>query len=344
MYKGLYADGEQHVIIKEFPEQELQEGQVLLQTEFAAIKHGTEFHLFGGSPFSTRRFDPEQRLFVEYTEQDERPEGRFLGNMVVGKIAAVGSAVTSLQVGDRVYGYGPACDYLVREEATFTRLPSEMSESDAVCLDPAFYAFAAVRDARAGVGSNVIVSGMGAIGLFVIQLLKINGCLHIIAVDPLEKRRQLASKLGADLVIDPTRQDVGLIVREYLGGRGADVAIEASGNYRALANAVRSVHNCCRIVTLGYYKGLDTVLELGAEWHHNRLELISSMPVWDNPLRDYPQWDQERLARTLIEMFRRQWLTSKGIVDPVVPFSQAADAFLSIYQNPSEAIKMGIRF
>lgn len=344
MYKGLYTNVGQQVFIKEFQAPELQAGQVLLRTEFAAIKHGTEFHLFGGSPFSTRRFDPKLRLFVEYTPQEDRPQGYFVGNMVVGTIEAAGSAVTRLKVGDRVYGYGPACDHLVRAENTFQLLPSELSEFDAVCLDPAFYAFAAVRDAQAGVGSNVIVSGMGAIGLFVIQLLKRNGCLHIIAVDPLEKRRQLASALGADLLLDPTQQDVGLAVRDYLGGRGADVAIEASGNYRALAGAIRSVHNCSRIVTLGYYKGLDSVLELGAEWHHNRLELISSMPVWDNPLRDSPQWDQARLERTLVELFRRQWFTSKGIIDPVVPFSEAADSFLSIYHNPSEAIKMGIRF
>jgi threonine dehydrogenase-like Zn-dependent dehydrogenase len=127
-------------------------------------------------------------------------------------------------------------------------------------------------------------------------------------------------------------------------GQGADIAIEASGHYKALAAAIRAVRNCARIVTLGFYKGKDTELELGAEWHHNRLELIGSMPVLGNPLRDYPGWDLQRLSRTLIALLSNKSLTSRGVVDPIVDFADAARAFLEIYENPVNAIKLGIRF
>ncbi|HLG76915.1 MAG TPA: hypothetical protein VKX46_10895, partial [Ktedonobacteraceae bacterium] len=145
-------------------------------------------------------------------------------------------------------------------------------------------------------------------------------------------------------VYDPAVDDVGLAIRALLDGRGADIAIEASGSYRALHGAMRAVRNCARIVTLGYYKGRDSVLELGAEWHHNRLELISSMPVWNNPLREYPLWDIRRLSSSLIAMFIKGQLSSKGIVDPIVSFAEAPAAFLAIYHNPVHAIKLGISF
>ena len=343
MYKGLYVDKPQSVVLKEDWEPELQANQVRIRSEFAAIKHGTIFHLFSGkAPHEDRRFDPELRLFV----QQDHPEGfvhRFVGDMAVGIVTETGSTTTKVKTGDRVYCYGPVCEVLTKAESEVELLPPSLSELDAVCLDPSQFALAAVRDARVGVGDNVVVFGLGAIGLFVVQLLSLSGCLNIIAVDPIEKRRQLASKFGAGILLDPTQCDVAMEIRKQLG-QGADIAIEASGHYKALAGAIRAVRNCARIVTLGFYKGKDTELELGAEWHHNRLELIGSMPVWGNPLRDYPGWDLQRLSRTLIALFSNKSLTSQGVVDPIVDFADSARAFLEIYENPVNAIKLGIRF
>lgn len=347
MFKGLYVDKPQHVIIREAQEPELQADQVRIRTEFAAIKHGTEFHLFSGqSPFRDRRFDADLRLFVKKdpAESADTLVGHYVGNMIVGTVIEKGSSVTGFKVGDRVYCYSSACDLVTKAEKDVALLPEAMNEADAVCLDPSLYAFVAVRDSRAGIGDYVVVSGLGAIGLFIVQLLKLSGSLHIIAIDPIEKRRRLATTFGADLTLDPTQCDVGLEVRRYLGQEGADIAIEASGNYMGLYGAMRTVRNCGRIVTLGYYKGRDSVLELGAEWHHNRLEMISSMPVWGNPMRDYPLWNEARVRETLIALFSKKALTSDGILDPIVDFSDAAEAFLDIYHNPVNAIKLGIRF
>ncbi|GHO83191.1 zinc-dependent alcohol dehydrogenase [Dictyobacter formicarum] len=347
MFKGLYVDKPESVVVLEEQEADLQANQVRIQTEFAAIKHGTEFHLFSGkSPHAEQRFDADLRLFVPVSEQERsQASGRrsSVGNMAVGCVIEIGKAVTKVKPGDRVYCYGPAWELLTKEETDVEPLFEPMSPQDAVCLDPALYAFTAVRDARARLGDTAVVFGLGAIGLFVVQMLKMSGCLHVVAVDPIEKRRTLAERYGANLTLDPTQCDVGLEVRKVLG-QGADIAIEASGHYKALSGAMRAVRNCGRIVTLGYYKGRDSELELGAEWHHNRLELIGSMPVWDNPLRDYPLWDNERISRTLIELFRQKRLISDGIVDPIVDFEDAAAAFLAIYRNPANAIKLGIRF
>ncbi len=347
MYRGLYVDKPQSVLLREEQELPLQPHQVRIRTRFAAIKHGTEFHIFSGeSPFQERIFDTRLRLFVkqEQKQQAEMNEQYFVGNMVAGTVAETGEEARRFQVGELVYAYGPACELVTKAEDEVEPLVSSMSPLDALCLDPAFYAFAAVRDCGARLGDDVVVFGLGAIGLFVVQMLHLCGCGHIIAVDPIEKRRERARGFGADLLIDPTVEDAGLAVREFLGSRGADVAIEASGHYNALAGAIRSVRNCARIVTLGYYKGRDHILELGAEWHHNRLELISSMPVWDNPSREYPLWDKQRISRSLIAMFVKKQLRSEGIIDPLVNFSEAPMAFLEIYHNPANATKLGIVF
>lgn len=344
--RGLYVDRPRHVTIAERADPPLGESDVRVKTEFASIKHGTEFHLFSGdSPFKGREFDIGLRLFVTSDNTDGPGDltGSFVGNTVVGRVVETGAGVSRFAIGDRVFCYGPACDTFVRHEDRLERLVPPMTDQDAVCLDPAVFAYGAVRDASPTVGDRVVVSGMGAIGLFMIQLLRLNGCMGIIAVDTLTRRRDLALNLGADVALDPTEVDVGLAVREHLG-HGADIAIEASGQYAALAGALRSVRNCATIVTLGYYKGIATHLELGAEWHHNRLQLISSMPVWDNPMREYPLWTEERMRRTLISLFQRGALTSEGIVDPIVNFADAPQAFMDIYADPSQSVKLGIRF
>jgi threonine dehydrogenase-like Zn-dependent dehydrogenase len=352
MPRGLFVDAPQHAILADYIDAPVQPGQVRFRTEFAAVKHGTMFHIFSGeSPFQEQRFDPNLRLFVPTPADAPNAApgfvGQFIGNMAVGEVTEVaahaGTDVTAFQPGQRVYCYGPVAETVTKAAAAVHPLPPELSPADAVCLDPALYAYGAVRDARITLGDTVAVSGMGAIGLCVIQLLARAGCAEIVAVDPLPKRRALAERFGATATIDPTAEDVGLAVRRLLG-RPADVAIEASGSYRALHGAMRSVGQCARVVTLGYYKGDHSHLPFGAEWHHNRLELISSMPVWDNPSREAPLWDLARLEATIVDFFRRGWLTSEGIADPIVPFAQAADAFLHTFQDPTDAIKLCVQF
>ncbi|MBC8137338.1 MAG: zinc-binding alcohol dehydrogenase [Fibrella sp.] len=347
MFKGLYIDQDGNVSVRVESLPDLQPDGVRVRTEFASIKHGTDFNnLFSRqSPFETQRFDGNQELFVPLENSGEkRPFAKqFIGNAAAGTVTEVGTAVTRFRPGDRVYGYAPIQDTLTKAEKDLHLLLDAMSVEDAVCVDPALYGYAAVRDARICLGDNVTVFGLGAIGLLVIQMLARAGCLNIIAVDPLSKRRELALSYGATYALDPASCDVAQEIRGLVG-RGADVAIEAGGSYQALREAMRAVRRCGRIVTLGFYKGYGTPLELGMEWMHNRLELISSMPTWGNPSREHPLWNEKRLTETVITLFQRKMLRSGGILDPIVSLDDAASTFLAIYRDPSNSVKLGVCF
>lgn len=99
-------------------------------------------------------------------------------------------------------------------------------------------------------GSDVVVQGCGAVGLAAVQAARIKGAAQIIAVEPIARRRALATKLGATLTLDPNAEGGGLVkrIRELCkgptdralaGGRawaaeknfpkGADFTIEAAG-------------------------------------------------------------------------------------------------------------------
>lgn len=346
MPKGLYVDRPLHTVIHEYDDPPLKDDEVRFETEFAAIKHGTFFHLFSGeSPFESEFFDLDMRLFRPKPAVDASRGlvGRFIGDTAVGAVTGVGPDVESFKPGDRVYAYGPIRETVTRPASAVRTLPEGLSPQDAVCVDPALYAYTVIRDSRLTLGDDVIMFGLGAIGQFVAQLLVAANPLHSFAVDPIEGRRLLAHTSGIQHVLNPNAVDVALEVRRVLG-RGADLAIESSGSYHALAEAMRAVGKGGRIATLGYYKGNAAALALGREWMHNRLEMVSSMPVWGNPMREYPRWDEARLFNTIESFFIQGKIASDGILNPIVPLAEAAEAFMAIYHDPGDAIKLAVRF
>ena len=315
---------------------------VRVRVEFAAPKHGTELHALTGSPHDHKRWDEELRLFLPRAEPVP-PTERAVGNMVVGSVTDVGSEVASFAPGDRVFGYGPIGEERQLPEDSWRSLDS-LTETDAVCSDPAHVALVAVRDGNVRIGDAVAVFGMGAIGLMTVQIAACSGATAVIAVDPIENRRVCALALGADLAVDPSAEDAGLRIKRATGNHGVDVAIETSGNAAALHEAIRAIRQCGTIVHVPYGPKDASTLHLDEEFHVNRPTIIGSQAVWRNPDRSYPLWDEERARLTAIDLFRRGMVASEGIVTPIVGFSDAAQALADGLANPSHAIKIGVRF
>jgi threonine dehydrogenase-like Zn-dependent dehydrogenase len=187
------------------------------------------------------------------------------------------------------------------------------------------------------------VFGLGAIGLFIVQFAKMQGAEVVFAVDPIKLRREVAMKVGADAVFDPTVCDVSYEIKKATGKRGTDVNIEVSGNYNALHHAIRSVAFGGNVVTVAVYKEAKGGLELGAEWHINRPNLISTRACSD-PNRDHPRWNDRRIIDTCFRLLRDGRLQTENIVQPVVPFKDVVDAYISISEHPERSIKLGVAF
>jgi aryl-alcohol dehydrogenase len=88
-------------------------------------------------------------------------------------------------------------------------------------------------------GSTVVVFGVGAVGLSAVMAAALTGAAHIVAVDVVPSRLQLAKELGATDTIDARSVDVKGALMEMSGGRGVDYTIESSGNLEAASNAVQ---------------------------------------------------------------------------------------------------------
>ncbi len=357
-------------VIREYDERPLEPTQIRIRTELASPKHGTELVGYRDDPVASRPYDPAWGAVIP-REAGAGPAGfpRPLGNMAVGTVTEVGADVTRFTVGDRVFGHFPIRETQTVDESRADSLPEGLPAEAALCLDPVVMALA-IRDVNIRLGDVVAVFGLGAIGLVTLQLAKLAGAHRVIAVDPLANRRELALSLGADDAIYPTAGDgdAGLAVRRLTGepdpsiartrtsliggytevdtqaGQlGVDVALETSGSTQALHQAIRATRFGGRIGMVSFYGREATGLLLGEEFHINRLELIS-VRAESLPMRDAPGWTLDRMVRVGLDWLASGRIRTEGIIDPIVPFDQSAEAYRAIDERPAESIKLGIRF
>lgn len=123
-------------------------------------------------------------------------------------------------------------------------LPAGLSLRDAALAEPAAVAWHAVARAGDVAGKRVMVIGAGPIGVLAVAVLKRAGAARITAVDMFDKPLEIAVAAGATDTIKA--DDI-----EAIAGIEADVVIEASGNHRGLASAVRGAVRGGRVVMVG---------------------------------------------------------------------------------------------
>lgn len=100
---------------------------------------------------------------------------------------------------------------------------------------------------------TVAVVGCGPIGLLGVNIAKILGAKKVIAIEPVEQRESIAYKMGADVVINPLKEDVVKRVLEETNNEGVDVVCEFSGNRQALNQSLSYIKNGGKISLLGIF-------------------------------------------------------------------------------------------
>ncbi|MEV4536626.1 zinc-dependent alcohol dehydrogenase family protein [Asanoa sp. NPDC049518] len=242
---------------------------------------GTDLHILGGDVPAVQK-------------------GRILGHEAVGTVEAVGSAVTTIQPGDRVLascisacgrcrfcreqrygqctgGGGWILGHLVDGvQAEYARLPfadlstyplpQSVSDEAAVLLAdilPTSYEVGVLNGAVRP-GDTVVVVGTGPIGLAAILTAKLFSPAHIVAIDKAESRLQAAKQLGADILVRPDDNPLDA-VRAVTDGLGADVVMEAVGIPATFELCTALVRPGGRVANIGVH-GKPATLHLEDLW------------------------------------------------------------------------------
>ena len=225
LYKGL-----RQIDIAEIRPPKINDSQVLINVEACGIC-GSDLHTF------REDWQPEKNVTVY-------PEGRVMGHEFCGIVAATGKNVTRAKVGDRVVGMsiggGMAQQVAVYDlPGTLCKIPDGVSFVEAATTEPMADSLRIARLSDVQDGENVVVFGLGIIGLGVIQAYRAMGkkINKLIAVDTSDVRLGKALQLGADHGINPKRQDVVSAITE-LCGKSKTVFNEDAPNVHVVCDCV----------------------------------------------------------------------------------------------------------
>jgi L-gulonate 5-dehydrogenase len=283
---------------------------------------------------------------------------RVIGHEFVGEIAEVGSAVSGLAPGDHIVanpmiscGTCYACrlgrnnicsslqvrgvhvdggfsELVVLPQRSVHKISKHLEWSEAALIEPFTIASQVIWRARITEKDNVLIMGAGTIGLVGLQLVKKIGAKCTVT-DIFDSHLELAEKMGADRVINSSKEPVEEIIQEETGGVGMSVVIEAVGLTSLLEEAVKLAAPAARIIVLGFVKDPFRISHFDITI--KELEIIGSRLNTNK----FPE---------VVNMFNRNELHPDLLLSHTFHFTEAQKAFDLIEQKPEDVCKVVLMF
>ncbi len=271
----------------------VQPGKVIVKTVFSSVSSGTErANLLGDPNTNLSRNSSPRPLFPRYP-----------GYSASGIVVEVGEGVTSVAPGDRVAVIDTDhCRYVCTAEKNVFKIDNSTSFSEAALWHIATFPLAAIRKCKLEIAESAIVMGLGVLGMMAVKLLHAAGATPIIAVDPVESKRQWALENGADYALDPFEPDFADKARKLTGG-GVRVGIEVTGNGKGLDGILDCMARFGRVALLGCTRNSDFTIDYYRKVHGPGITLVgahtNARPVVESYPGMWTRWDDVKALRQL---------------------------------------------
>ena len=240
---------------------------VLIKVAKTAIC-GTDIHIFNWDAWSRRTI----------------PTPMTIGHEFVGVITEIGSEVRGLKEGDRVSAEGhitcghcrncragkrhlcrntigvgvnrPGCfaEYISVPASNVFVVPDTIDDEIAAILDP-FGNAAHTALSFNLVGEDVLITGAGPIGIMAVAIARHVGARYVVITDVNDYRLDLASRMGADRVVNVARSTIDDTMQQLGMKEGFDVGLEMSGNVDAFRGMLQAMNYGGRVAILGIPTG-----------------------------------------------------------------------------------------
>ncbi len=259
-----------------------------------------------------------------------------LGYCGVGHVVQTGENVDKVKPGDRVLVYhGIHTEYNVVHHENITKIEDDQIDS----LDAAFVIIASmglggVRKLELELGESAMVMGLGLLGIFSIQFLRLSGANPLIAADLNPDRRSLALKLGADYALDPSDPDFVEKVKAITKGKGVRAIVEVTGVSAAMKQALECASWMGRISLLGCTRVSDCAVDYYTQVHKPGVKLIGAHNFVRPKVESYPHhWTHHDDCRAILDMISTKRLDVKSIVSRIVKPETAPDIYTELCEN-----------
>jgi len=145
------------------------------------------------------------------------------------------------------------------KEALPYLVPADMPIEKAVLIEPYGCSFHCVERAQAKTTDFVVLSGAGTLGLGMVGALRRGNPKCLVVLDINDDRLAKAKEFGADIVMNPAKEDVVAKIKEMTGGYGCDIYIEASGHPSSVQQGLDAIRKMGRFVEFSVFGSPVTV-------------------------------------------------------------------------------------
>jgi threonine 3-dehydrogenase len=239
---------------------------VLIRVHAAGVC-GTDLHIWEWDRWASGRLKPPLIIGHEFAGRIERmgtqaeAEGLLAlgdlvtaeGHLVCGHCLSCRTGKSHLCSRTRIIGVdrdGAFADYIAMPASNVIKLDGIPTEIGAI-MDPIGNAVHTVLEGGELPGSTVFVLGCGPIGCFACGVARAAGASLVVASDFNEMRLDIARTMGAQVTLNPGRDDVPARIRELTGGDGVDLVCEMSGHPDGHTQAFAAARPGGRINLLG---------------------------------------------------------------------------------------------
>ena len=192
------------------------------------------------------------------------------------------------------------------------RIPDAMPLEDAAIIEPLACAIHAVTRGDIQLDDVVVIAGAGPIGLMMVQVAKLKTPRKLVVIDMVDERLDLARRYGADVTINPKKDDALAIVKGLTDGYGCDVYVEATGSQSGAVQGLDLIRKLGRFVEFSVF-GHDTSVDWSIIGDRKELDVRGAhLGPYCYPIA--------------IDLLARGLVTSKGIVTHDYPLERWDEA------------------
>ena len=252
-------EGPSHIELIDYQLKSPGNDELLIEVESCGVC-GTDFHIFSGESYAAEKV--------------------ILGHEYCGTVVQTGKDVSGFSIGDKIAVdpniYCGKCYYCRKGQIQFCenlralgvtlnggfaeysivpvkqayKLPHDFELIKASFSEPLSCCIHGIDQADIKPGNSVTIIGAGTIGLLMMQLAKTAGAFLVIVIEPVESKRNLALKLGADHALSPNDENLITNIKD-ISFDGVDIAIECAGNSKAVELAAGLLKRGGTLVVFG---------------------------------------------------------------------------------------------
>jgi threonine dehydrogenase-like Zn-dependent dehydrogenase len=343
------------VLNEEVPAPLVSKGSVLIKVVNSSISAGTELIGFATSkksiikraldqPYNVKKvinMARSERIARVYQKVKNKidsgqPSGYSLSGMVVG----IGEGVNHFRIGDKVAAGGAGvanhAEYVDVPQNLVASMPQGLGFADASTVTLGAIAMQGVRRADLNLGEFAVVFGVGVIGLLSVQMLAISG-IRVAIVDLDEERLQIGIKVGAELAINPAKDNSVQKITNWSNGFGVDAVLftAATRSSDPLSQSFRMCRKKGKVILVGvsgmnikradiYKKELD--LLMSTSYGPGRYDRKYEEKGLDYPYA-YVRWTENRNMSEYLRLLSTKLINLDHFLIKKYPIEKAGDAF-----------------